>query len=319
MGPGLVWALDIDTRGSQPVSACDAPCEAPLRWLHLDLVAQGTQRWIAAKDSLPASVRDLLLSPNTHQRALVEGEVVAVVIHDFERDFGIEETDRVGALRIALAPGLVLTCRQHALASFDLVHAKAMQGGEGFGPPAALDLIVSAISDRIGGVTRALAAEILQAEEAFLEGHTVPDPRELIAIRRRLAQLHRLLSGMRGVFLRLEHAEGLPAPLLPTVRKLSQQLQSIDGDILAAQSELRLLREDLDGQATQRTNQNLYMLSVITALMLPATLVTGLFGMNTGGLPLAEGPWGTFHAALLALAGSGVTYALLRWSGFMRR
>ncbi len=59
---------------------------------------------------------------------------------------------------------------------------------------------------------------------------------------------------------------------------------------------MRLLREELDLQAVQRTNQNLYVLSVMTALLLPATLVTGLFGMNTGGLPWAHTPFGTAAA-----------------------
>jgi len=42
-------------------------------------------------------------------------------------------------------------------------------------------------------------------------------------------------------------------------------------------------------QAAQRTNRNLYFLSILTALLMPATLVTGFFGMNTGGLPFAHG------------------------------
>jgi Mg2+ and Co2+ transporter CorA len=42
------------------------------------------------------------------------------------------------------------------------------------------------------------------------------------------------------------------------------------------------LRDELDLQAAQRTNENVYLLSVLTALMMPATLVTGFFGMNTG-------------------------------------
>jgi Mg2+ and Co2+ transporter CorA len=53
--------------------------------------------------------------------------------------------------------------------------------------------------------------------------------------------------------------------------------------------------------------------------LLPATFVTGLFGMNTGGLPWAQSPHGTILATLLAFAVAGVTYVLLRRMGFMRR
>lgn len=310
--------MDFDARGSRAIETCDAPRGDAVRWLHFDLVHQGTHRWLTARALLPPAVRDLMLQADTHQRALVDGDVVALVLHDFERDFDVDDTARVGALRIALAPGLIVTGRQHPLVSFDVVRARLARTGEGLGPGDALDLMVTAISERVAELARGLAGEILRAEEAFLDGYRPPDTRELIAIRRRLAQLHRLLSGMRGVFGRLEHADDMPDPLLPAVRKLSQQLHAIDADILASQNELRLLRDDLDAQATQRTNQNLYILSVVTALMLPATLVTGVFGMNTGGMPFAGGSWGTLHAVVIAAAGSATTYALLRWRGFMR-
>jgi zinc transporter len=96
-------------------------------------------------------------------------------------------------------------------------------------------------------------------------------------------------------------------------------LQALDADILEGQAQLRLLRDELDIQAAQRTNQNLYILSIITALMLPATLVTGLFGMNTGGMPFASASHGTLTATLVAAGAAGVSYCLLRWMGFMRR
>ena len=65
--------------------------------------------------------------------------------------------------------------------------------------------------------------------------------------------------------------------------------------------------------------RNLYLLSIMTALMLPATLVTEFFGMNTGGLPLAEGGAGSFVAALVALGSAAIAYVLLLTFGLARR
>ena len=124
---------------------------------------------------------------------------------------------------------------------------------------------------------------------------------------------------MRTVFVRLEQDEDLPDALRPVVEKLSQRLSGLDGDIGAVQSQLRLLREEIDLQAAQRTNTNLYVLSIMTALMLPATLITGIFGMNTGGLPLEHTPAGTLVAGIIAVAAAGGTYLLLRAMGLMRR
>ncbi|HEX7783839.1 MAG TPA: transporter [Sphingobium sp.] len=319
MGPGLIWGLDFSPEGSRPVQLCDSPPTGSFRWLHLNLADHGTRHWIEKAEMLPPAVRELLLAPDTHQRALVDGGIVGCVLHDFERDFDVADTARVGALRIALTPSLILTTRLHPLRSADIARHRLERGATATDPAQALDLLVGAITENIADISRTLSNDVQRAEDAFLDGHHPPTPRDLIGIRRRLAQLHRLLSGMRGVFQRLEQDEELPEALLPTVEKLVQRLQALDGDILGVQGQLRLLREELDIQEAQRTNQNLYILSIITALMLPATLVTGIFGMNTGGLPFADGSWGTLHATALAVAAAAATYLLLRWMGFMRR
>jgi Mg2+ and Co2+ transporter CorA len=101
--------------------------------------------------------------------------------------------------------------------------------------------------------------------------------------------------------------------------RTERRLQPIERDVVAAQGQLRLLREELDLQAGQRTNENVYLLSVITALIMPATLVTGFFGMNTGNMPLEHGSGGTVMAAILAIGSSLATWLLLRRMGLIRR
>jgi zinc transporter len=51
---------------------------------------------------------------------------------------------------------------------------------------------------------------------------------------------------------------------------------------------------------------------------MPATLVTGFFGMNTGGLPLGQTSHGTFLAFAIALLLSGATWLVLRLLGLIR-
>ncbi len=256
-----------------------------------------------------------------HQRALVDGVgddwTVCCILHDLERDFDVRDTARVGNLRVAMTHDLIVTTRLHPLGFADIVQHKIRDGARVDGPASALDLLVSAIIQNIDSVMRTLSADVQIAEDAFLDGRNPPTSRQLLDIRRRLAQLHRMLDGMQRVFRRLEQDDDLPHILHPMVEKLSQRLQGIDADALAVQGQLRLLRDELDLASDQRTNQNLYLLSVMTALMLPATLVTGLFGMNTGGLPFT-GPGGTFAATLVAGGAAIATYLFLRSKGFFR-
>jgi len=51
----------------------------------------------------------------------------------------------------------------------------------------------------------------------------------------------------------------------------------------------------------EKMNKNVYYLTLLSGIFLPLTLVTGFFGMNTGGLPYASDPLGTWKVIGIAL------------------
>ena len=321
-GPGLIWGFDLGAGAARPIERCDGGHDH-FRWLHFSLAHQGTASWLNRLEALPEDVRDMLLSPDGHQHALVDGGVVACVLHDFERDFEQSDAARtgaqIGALRFALMPGLMITARLHPIRSADIVRHKLARSNGIEEPAEALELLIGTIVGGIAGVVRELGLDVQRIEDALLDGRDPPAARDLIGIRRRHARVHRMLDGLRAVFRRLEGDEDLPEDMLASVEKLSQRIQALGADSLGVQRQILQLREEIDIQADQRTNQNLYILSIMTALLLPATFITGLFGMNTGGLPWAGGAHGTLWATMLALGTAGATYMFLRFMGFMRR
>ncbi|WP_333605417.1 CorA family divalent cation transporter [Novosphingobium sp.] len=316
-GPGLIWGIDFAAGERRDVDNCDSPHTGFLRWLHLNLADHGTRLWIETTPELLPGAREILLSQDKHQRALVEGETVACVLHDFERDFDVRDTGRIGALRIVLTPNLIVSARHHPIGSADIARRRLRESDIVTAPARGLDLIVSAILENFGRVIGSLSAEVQVAEDALVEERQVPNSHRLMDIRRRLAQLHRMLEGMQSVFRRLELDQDLPGTILPTVEKLSQRVHGVDGDIQSVMSQLRAVRDEINDQSNLRMNQNLYILSVMTALLLPTTLVTGIFGMNTGDLPLT-GHGGTIGASLIAAAFALATYVFLRGRGFFR-
>ena len=78
------------------------------------------------------------------------------------------------------------------------------------------------------------------------------------------------------------------------------------------QERARLLQEQASARLAEATNRNLYVLSIVTTIFLPMTLVTGVFGMNLGGLPDQQDPMGFWYGlAIMALTGL-VTLVALR-------
>lgn len=312
MQPGLIWGCVRTEAGTQLIEDCDEAEDARFRWLHLNLADQRTLRWIERQAGLPRVVHDLMLARDTHQQAIVEDGVVGLVLQDFERDFEPSQTMQIGALHIILTPDRMLTGRYHPLHSADLVKQRIVQGADIDNGAAALALVLGAMADGLSQLVHALGADIQTAEDEYLNEHQSPATRDLMAVRRRAARLHRLIGGTRATLHRLEMDPDLPRLLAPVAEHIVQRLHALDADVGAVQAQLRALRDELDLQTAQRTNRNLYFLSVMSALLLPATLVTGFFGMNTGGLPFAHNFGGTLFAAVLAVAASGATWLLLR-------
>ncbi|OBQ96392.1 hypothetical protein A9K66_22680 [Mesorhizobium sp. AA23] len=75
------------------------------------------------------------------------------------------------------------------------------------------------------------------------------------------------------------------------------------------------MQDELMAKLTERLNQLLYILSVMTAVLLPMTIISGLFGMNVGGLPLVDTALGFWVVTAIAVVVAGIVYMVVRRLG----
>ena len=318
MQPGLIWGCARTDEGTALIDECEACGDASFRWLHLNLADERTQRWLDRSTKLPEPIHELMLARETHQQVIVEDGVVGLVLQDFEREFDVAQTSQIGALHIVITPDVMLTGRYHPIHSADIMRQRIAAGFDVCDGADALGLAIGTMVDGLSEHVHALSADIQTAEDEFLNERMSPATRDLIAVRRRGARLHRLVAGMRATLVRLERDPDLPALFAPVAERHVQRLHALDTDVASTQVQLRQLRDELDLQAAQKTNQTLYFLSVISALLLPATLVTGFFGMNTGGLPFETAPGGTAGAAVVWAVSTFVFWRVLVRLGALR-
>jgi len=90
-------------------------------------------------------------------------------------------------------------------------------------------------------------------------------------------------------------------------------MMSMSGIIVGSlQERARLLLEEVAARMTEITNRRLFTLSVLTACLLPPTLVTGFFGMNTKDMLWQNTEGGTWMALGVAVIASALSYWALR-------
>jgi zinc transporter len=100
--------------------------------------------------------------------------------------------------------------------------------------------------------------------------------------------------------------------------RLAQRLDGLDHDVVELRERARLLEEELRFKLEEESNRHLHALSVVTMLLLPPTLVSSMFGMNTKGLPLTDVESGFLWAAALMIGSSALAYLIMRRLGIVR-
>jgi zinc transporter len=320
--PGLVWAFRLHHDGRAEPLPVDAPIEPShdgRLWLHFNLADARARSWLATVQ-LPRLARELLLSHDNFQQIHTIDNCVYGVFSDLVRDIDAP-TEETGFLRFAMTGHLLVSGRTQTLCAVDATR-RVLEGGHRVETVAALlEKIVDEVADTMDRMADKIGTEIDGIEEQVLTGETDAEMRVALGrMRRTCVRLHRQLAGLRLLFHRLEqkNTENLSPALRLQAGKLAQRLDGLDHDIVELREHSRLLEEELRFKLEEESNRHLHALSVVTMLLLPPTLVTGIFGMNTKGLPLTDVETGFLWAAALMLGSSGLAYLIMRRLGIVK-
>jgi zinc transporter len=317
---GLMHAIVLDgKRGAKQLLDWDGiarwqPADGVL-WISLDYSAADSASWLAGPAGLDPIVHDALLDDDPRPRALARGDTLLLVIRGINLNRGAEPEDMI-SVRCWIEPTRILTLRHRASRSLSSIAADLERGAG----PADTGEFVATLVDRILDlvVTRVdkIGDEVAACEDLML-GEQRADLRSRIADQRRRAiQLRRFLAPQREALGKLAQAQVpwlSPHARAEIVEAADKQTRTVE-ELDAARDRAAVTQEELSSRIAEQTNRRLYTLSIITTVFLPIGFVTGLLGVNVGGVPLQDVPW-----AFWALCGAfAVGVAIQLWL-FKRR
>lgn len=283
-------------------------------WLHFNLADTRATNWIAQCEALPLDARELLLDQDTHSACEVFHRGLALTIGDLHHDFN-DDPEGFGTLRLYIDQRLVISGRRHPLKAVDQLRLE-MTGGLAIG--STIDLfghLVHDLSETFHGVIKNLNDIVDDSEDEILAGRLQDQGTELGRIRRLLARLRRHVNGNRQAMAQalsaIQHWDrGVD---ISHLRQAVERLEGSAQDLELVQDRARLLQEEIAGRLNEATNRNLYVLSLATVALLPINLITGVFGMNTGGLPWSADPSGFHKAVIVMFVAMVVSLGVLHW------
>jgi zinc transporter len=285
-----------------------------LLWVHMDLTVPATAAWFESEAGLDPVVAEALLQGETRPRAAGLKDGLLVVLRGVNMNPGADPEDMV-ALRMWITRERIVSTRRRRLLSVDDMRAAIP---EGHGPATAGEFLV-AMADRL--VERAArvvsqvdeAVDRLEEEVLAAESHTLRAA--LADARREAIGLRRYLAPQREALTRLcleSHPLLLDVDRL-RLREVADAVTRHVEDLDAARERAAVVHEELASRLAEQMNQRMYVLSVVAALFLPLGFVTGLLGINVGGIPGVENRYAFgIVTALLMLLGVGVL-AVFKW------
>lgn len=287
-------------------------------WMHLDRGVRATRQWLVDGAGIPELIADALMADETRPRVREYPEGIILILRGVNLNPGAEPDDMV-QLRLFTDGYRVLSLRQRRVYAVEDLRA---QLDKHIGPRNAGEILVrlaDLMGYRIGQVVDQLEDNIDHLEDTVLVEDAEEARAHLAEMRHQAIMLRRYIGPQRDAL--HEFSRLAPAWLGERERRLldevAERTMRLREDLDAARERAAVIQDELANRLNERLNRNMYRLSVIAAVFLPLGLLTGLLGINVGGMPgVDSGLAFWIVCALLVVVGVAQYWLFRRWKWF---
>jgi zinc transporter len=286
-------------------------------WVHLDRSEAESGRWLREASGLDALTCEALLAEETRPRIVSSGDGIVVILRGVNLHPEADPEDMV-SIRMWVDSNRVISMRSRRLMAVQDVRDTISQSK---GPKSATEIMVriaARLVDRMGPVIEQLDTHVDDLEEEVLTAQSYDLRGKLSGLRRQAITLRRYIAPQREAMARLQTED--VAWLTPLdrgrLREISDRITRYVEDLDSARERAAVTQEELAGRLAEQMNKTMYVLSLVAAIFLPLGLITGLLGINVGGIPGVDSRW-AFTIVCLILVGiavvQGIVFKKMKW------
>lgn len=266
-----------------------------LAWVHLDANSPQTPIWLKKEVSyLDQIIIDALLADETRPRLAEFENGSLIILRGVNLDKNSKPEDMV-SIRMWIDDQRIITMQKRDIKGVKDIEEqiKNNKGPKTSGEFLAalcyelsdhLQLVIDDLSEIAGDIEEKILEKVF--DEALRED-VITIKKQAIMLRRHIAPqkevVNRLKNCQQGWLTELDRRN-----LQENYEHIARYLEDLD----EIKERSQVVHEELANSISRKLNKNMYVLSVITAVFMPLTFITGLFGMNVGGIPLAADQFG---------------------------
>lgn len=315
---GLVFAAILDGKGGAKEVGWDGveswdPSQGVL-WTHIARDSERAASWMEREERIPPLVVSAMLTENTRPRATRFDDGLVLILRGVNHNEGADPSELI-SVRCWFTPQIIVTARMYRMLSVRKLRHE-LRDGRGARTPGEL---LAGMTDDICAMMAPSVQEIvelMEEQEERLASDSVMEAKPHVSlVRRDGIRLRRYLAPQRDMLQGLEKdaPSWLSREDLSLLRenadRLTRYLEDLDTTITRA----TMATEEIMERTNERLNHNVYRLGLVATLFLPLTFITGLLGVNVGGIPGEESPIAFLTLCLIMIVCGVLSLLAFKW------
>jgi len=289
-----------------------------LAWAHLNAEHPDTAAWLRREVGyLNDFVVNALLADETRPRILPIGEGVLLILRGVNLNENASPEDMV-SIRLWIDPHRIISLQRRKLKAVSDLAANIEAGQGPVDCAGFITMLIGLLFARMAPAVTSLGEEMDDIEEDVLDGSANALREQIVSIRKKAIIFKRYMAPQRDLITHLleakidwfaEHNHHHMIEAHDNITRFVEELDSV-------RERSQVISDEVTNILTERLNKNMYALSVVAAIFLPLGFLTGLLGINIGGIPGAENPQAflVFCSMLALVVGLQIViFRKMRW------
>ena len=289
-------------------------------WCNYDLSLTTHIEALTNLDEIPDFALKAMLSEESRPRVESFNEGMLIILRGVNFNPEESEEDMV-SLRIWVDGDKVLTSHYRTVQTLDEVKERISAGIVPSSSSVMLAHIISVLFQKVENTVIELDDSVDMLEELITESTTEIHQdirsnitslrKKVVVFKRHLLPQREVVSQLRNStfeWLHDEHRNYHNENYDRVIRNLE--------DLEVMRDKLNILKEDVQYILSERLSKNTYILSIVAAIFLPLGFLTGLLGINVGGMPGVENTnafWLTCIGLVVIVILQAVWFRKMKW------
>ena len=319
---GLIYAFLLDGKGGgKMLTATQIEQWDPkqgILWLHFDFTHKSASSWLTKHSGLDAVTQSALTADESRPRAIIYEDNILLSLRGVNTNPGKEPEDMV-SVRLWADSHRIITTRRRKLLSIQDIREMLAQGN---GPKTTGDFVTKLaeqLTRRASDIINDIEDTLDELEEKTIESYDRTLQLELSAIRHDAILIRRYLSPQREA---LQHLSRETTTILNHTnriqcREITDRVTRYVEDLDTVRDRANIVQEQINNKISQQVDNRMYTLSLVAVIFLPITFLTGLLGINVGGIPGSTNKFAFLLVCIIALVIGFSTYLIFKRKRWM--